>query len=407
MLCLIATGTTLSQIRKHFLAPLSHVANRVVIISMAAVFERQTALISRGTWDPSRNDVLWVTAPFELLEEPIEFFNPGQRTRNFEINEGLLESSTIQWLYHALDEIVLEAPQLAWTKDEWTFTPLDMEELPNVTVSSKSSSGSGRHTSSNAIASPANASFITSAIRSRLQCSPIVVPDSGWLDQAADVFPNRTNETLQGFVLPTTLFDGELYNTSVFSAQRRLSCCTNGTDPGRQAVVAYWSSNSSMIERIDPNFFIQECTSEQLTNGNCTSANMPSDPLSEDGPEDVLVHGSWYRNFTIKWIVGPGVTANISGANPAANPKVQQVNLPYGSADEELLYFTEEPKMAIMDCIMVIENASASVTVARSSGNVLDYSLVADPQPALDAWEYAWDILYSDPTSYNGRGNVR
>ncbi|KAI4944894.1 hypothetical protein J4E91_008238 [Alternaria rosae] len=161
-----------------------------------------------------------------------------------------------------------------------------------------------------------------------------------------------------------------------------------------------------MIERIDPNFFIQECTSEQLTNGNCTSANMPSDPLSEDGPEDVLVHGSWYRNFTIKWIVGPGVTANISGANPAANPKVQQVNLPYGSADEELLYFTEEPKMAIMDCIMVIENASASVTVARSSGNVLDYSLVADPQPALDAWEYAWDILYSDPTSYNGRGNV-
>ncbi|KAI4671989.1 uncharacterized protein J4E78_000488 [Alternaria triticimaculans] len=391
MLCLITTGTTLTQI---------------LIISMAAVFERQTALISRETWDPSHIDTLWVTAPFELLQEPIDFSNPGERTRNFDLDEHMLDSSNIQWLNHALDEILLEAPQLAWTKDEWTFTPLDMQELPNVTVSSKSRSGSGRHTSSNSIASPANASFITSAIRSRLECSPIAVPDSGWLDQAADVFPNRTNEALQGFALPTTLFDGESYNTSVFSARRRLSCCANGTDPGQQAVVAYWSSNSSMIERVDPNFFIQECTYEQLTNGNCTSANAPSDSLSEDGPEDVIVQGSWCRNFTIKWIVGPGVTAKISGANPAANPKVQQISAPYGSADEELLYFTEEPKMAIMDCIMVIENTSASVTVARSSGNVLDYSLVADPQPALDAWDYAWDILYPSPTSYTGRGNV-
>ncbi|KAI4627930.1 hypothetical protein J4E80_002065 [Alternaria sp. BMP 0032] len=376
------------------------------IISMAAVFERQTALISRETWDPSHIDTLWVTAPFELLQEPIDFSNPGERTRNFDLDEHMLDSSNIQWLNHALDEILLEAPQLAWTKDEWTFTPLDMQELPNVTVSSKSRSGSGRHISSDSIASPANASFITSAIRSRLQCSPIAVPNSGWLDQAADVFPNRTNEALQGFALPTTLFDGESYNTSVFSARRRLSCCANGTDSGQQAVVAYWSSNSSMIERVDPNFFIQECTYEQLTNGNCTSANAPSDSLSEDGPEDVIVQGSWYRNFTIKWIVGPGVTAKISGANPAANPKVQQISAPYGSADEELLYFTEEPKMAIIDCIMVIENTSASVTVARSSGNVLDYSLVADPQPALDAWDYAWDILYPSPTSYTGRGNV-
>ncbi|KAI4939211.1 uncharacterized protein J4E92_000495 [Alternaria infectoria] len=370
-------------------------------------FERRRQPVSKQAIDFDLLDDLTFRSDSwdKLLQEPIDFSNPGERTRNFDLDEHMLDSSNIQWLNHALDEILLEAPQLAWTKDEWTFTPLDMQELPNVTVSSKSCSGSGRHTSPNSIASPANASFITSAIRSRLECSPIAVPDSGWLDQAADVFPNRTNEALQGFALPTTLFDGESYNTSVFSARRRLSCCTNGTDPGQQAVVAYWSSNSSMIERVDPNFFIQECTYEQLTNGNCTSANAPSDSLSEDGPEDVIVQGSWYRNFTIKWIVGPGVTAKISGANPAANPKVQQISAPYGSADEELLYFTEEPKMAIMDCIMVIENTSASVTVARSSGNVLDYSLVADPQPALDAWDYAWDIFIEETASE--RFNIR
>jgi hypothetical protein len=381
-------------------------ADYAVIISMAAIFERQPVLNMQETWDPF-DTRLYMTAPFELRQEPLTWSHTNGRTRDFEINSVLLEPSKIEWLYNALDEIVLEAPQLAWTKDEWVFTPLNMERLPNVTHSSKRDSESEIGSKSDTLVSPANVSFVTSAIRSRLQCSPITVPGSDWLERAADVFPDRINKTLEGFTLPTVLFEDQPYNTSVFSVPRRLSCCANGTGPGQQAVVAYWSSNSSMIEQKDPQSGILRCTSVEFENGNCTTESLPSDPVSEDGPVDVVVHGSWYRNFTIKWIVGLGATAKISGADLFSDPSVIQVNPLFGSADEELLYFTEEPNMAIMNCVAVIENTTAGVIVARSSGNVLDYSLLADPQPADEAWKYVWDIMYPDPTSYNMKGNVR
>ena len=270
-------------------------------------------------------------------------------------------------------------------------------------MSSKATSEDENHSNSDPLSSPANISSITSALRSRLECSPIVVPNSSWLNRAADVYPDRKNETLPGFALPTTLFNGELYNTSVFSIPRRLSCCANGTDPGGQAVVAYWTSNSSMLEPEDPADLSQNCTTtvtENTTETRCESFSRPS-----SGPENVVVHGSWYRNFTIKWIVGPGATAEISGAE--LNTTYQNNGDTFGNASEELLYFTEEPTMSIMNCAPIIEVANASVIVARSSGNVLDFVLLSDTQPDQNAWEYAWDIVYPEPTRNDADGNVR
>ncbi|CAN9206545.1 unnamed protein product [Alternaria alternata] len=188
-------------------------------------------------------------------------------------------------------------------------------------MSSKATSEDENHSNSDPLSSPANISSITSALRSRLECSPIVVPNSSWLNRAADVYPDRKNETLPG------------------------------------------------------------------------------------GPENVVVHGSWYRNFTIKWIVGPGATAEISGAE--LNTTYQNNGDTFGNASEELLYFTEEPTMSIMNCAPIIEVANASVIVARSSGNVLDFVLLSDTQPDQNAWEYAWDIVYPEPTRNDADGNVR
>jgi hypothetical protein len=364
---------------------------------MAAVFERQAVTQEQPTIDADNT----ITAPFSLRQEPLSFdqSDDGTRERHFEITESLLEASKIQWLYNALDEIILDPPQLPWTKDEWVFTPLDIDRLPNVTVSSKATSEDENHSNSDPLSSPANISSITSALRSRLECSPIIVPNSSWLNRAADVYPDRTNETIPGFALPTTLFNGELYNTSVFSIPRRLSCCANGTDPGGQAVVAYWTSNSSMLEV--PTVSIWNCTAN-ATYSRCEQFSRPS-----SGPENVVVHGSWYRNFTIKWIVGLGATAEISGAELNTTYKDDFNTFSFGNASEELLYFTEEPKMSIMNCVPIIEVANASVIVARSSGNILDYGLLSGVQPDQNAWEYAWDIMYPEPTQNYAVGNVR
>ncbi|RYO71135.1 hypothetical protein AA0113_g2473 [Alternaria arborescens] len=127
--------------------------------------------------------------------------------------------------------------------------------------------------------------------------------------------------------------------------------------------------------------------------------------LQLSGTENVVVHGSWYRNFIIKWIVGPGVTAEISGAE--LNTTYQNNGDTFGIASEELLYFTEEPTMSIMNCGPIIEVANASVIVARSSGNVPDFVLLSDTQPDQNAWEYAWDIMYPEPTRNDADGSVR
>jgi hypothetical protein len=65
------------------------------------------------------------------------------------------------------------------------------------------------------------------------------VPASGWLDLAADVWPERTNTIFDGYVLPTMLFRNESYTTPVFTAPGRLVCCVNGTSLDRLSVVAY------------------------------------------------------------------------------------------------------------------------------------------------------------------------
>lgn len=83
---------------------------------------------------------------------------------------------------------------------------------------------------------------------------------------------------------------------------------------------------------------------------------------------------SWTQNFTIKWIVGPVVT----------------VSMPDNGEDMPILYFTEAPKMQIMDCKPLIEQANASIVVYRASGYVLDAKIVGKPLPVSEPWEKAY-----------------
>ena len=158
-----------------------------------------------------------------------------------------------------------------------------------------------------------------------------------------------------------------------------------------------------MLEPEGPADLSQNCTTTVTENTTETCCESFSHPNS--GTENVVVHGSWYRNFILKWIVGPGVTAEISGAE--LNTTYQNNGDTFGNASEELLYFTEEPTMSIMNCGPIIEVANAIVIVARSSGNVPDFVLLSDTQPDQNAWEYAWDIMYPEPTRNDADGNVR
>lgn len=306
--------------------------------------------------------------------EPFRF-GIGLATRPFYLDEALLQTTENDWAYNALDEIVLNTEAPPWTLDEWVFTPLDLENLPNITLHQDT----GPSAKSVDDLYSANVSVITSALRSRLSCVNTRLP-TRWLDPAEDIFSDRRNGTITGYVLPATLFDNEPYRTPVFTVPRRMACCANGTGSG-QSVVAYWSSNSkeSLLE-------------EQA-----------SVSIDENAPENLREANGWSNNFTIKWIVGPAASTPISGADPLPN----QVQSNIGYANETLLYFTKEPKASILNCLPIIEQANASITVARSSGRILTSTILDKPEPAPGAWDHPYDILYPYPTSNNSKGNVR
>jgi hypothetical protein len=136
--------------------------------------------------------------------------------------------------------------------------------------------------------------------------------------------------------------------------------------------------------------------------------NVDPDPApEEDLPPDVKaslkIPRAWSQNFTIKWIVGSSALIEISGENPIPNV----VSNRYGHANETLLYFVEVPKVAILNCVPVIEQANARISVARNSTQVLNAELIDSPQLAADAWDYAYDVEYTNPYSNFSRGNVR
>jgi hypothetical protein len=136
----------------------------------------------------------------------------------------------------------------------------------------------------------------------------------------------------------------------------------------------------------------------------------PPKPVDQHASKDLLVRGPWYQNSTINCIIGPSASAIISGANFSTNAStVPYMNLlpEYSNECEELLYFTEIPKISIIYCVPMIENTTANAIVARDSQQILDYKLQKDPEPAPGAWDYAWDVVYPDPMYDSVKGNIR
>jgi hypothetical protein len=324
-----------------------------------------------------------MSAPNAIRQKPLQLYNIN-KDKPFFLNDKLLKVSQADWMTKSLEEGLLESAPQSWTKDEWIFTPLEVDRLPDITLSQKLGSVKKDSESTRAHISPTNVSLSTSALRSRLECNPITLPASGWLNQAADVYPDRTNQTLTGFSISPILFGDELITTPVLSSPRQLAYCVNGIGVNQPSVVAYWSSNSTLAEE----------PLSSILNG--LNRSFVSDSL--------LDHGAWYHNFTIKWIVGPGAVAVISGAD---QDKTQGGNLNViGTASATMLYFPEEPRISLLNCVPVIEYANATVSLSKNSGRILEFELLGKPEPLPGAFDHAFDVLSS--TEYSGfKANLR
>ncbi|KAF2129747.1 hypothetical protein P153DRAFT_366257 [Dothidotthia symphoricarpi CBS 119687] len=336
LLVLVTMGTTLSQI---------------LIIAMAAVFEKQAGIYTR----PMTIDRALATRQDHLT------YQHTNVSTDANLLQHIMRTETADWLYSALDQLTLQAQSPAWSLDGWSFTPIVIESVPDTSLRQGSRNQDYDEESSELFFSAANVSLTTSAIRARLECNRITPTDSSWYNMnetailEAELSKSVRNMTghlnVTGYVLPRTIFDKDTYQTTIFTTPSRVFCCANGTDDGANSAVGYWSHT-------DPDQWWADRSE-----------------WTGFGPK------SWPGNFTIKWIVGPATTSNLT------------IYTNSEASYYKLMQFTEIPALEILTCKPVIEQTDARVTIARSSSQVLDFELLGDPQRQHEIWNMDFDAI--------------
>lgn len=237
----------------------------------------------------------------------------------------------------------MNGSQPAWSKDGWSFVRLD---LSNATTSlssgdkNASASGLGRNLNQNSAmhASPFNVSFVTPAMRGRIECSNNGAEGfhnfSSWLS-LWNPGPNDTvvPEGVSGFELgapwghrdfPSMIFPLEPgcnwtnceRCTSIYANPSQITCCGNSTSGSADSAVA--------VSYLSPNLSPYTWTPR-----------------------------TWGHNFTVKWFTGNATSANL--ARGISDPM-------------QRLVFSQPPNAVVMNCMPLSESANARVTVNPSTG---------------------------------------
>ncbi|KAI5198770.1 hypothetical protein E4T39_06562 [Aureobasidium subglaciale] len=275
-------------------------------------------------------------------------------------------SSLQSWIYNAAVEMSQSGSTPAWSRDSWSFVPLDHDDIAAATSSVETSD----------IGIARNITFETYALSARLECRVIDYPAnvSAWL-RSID-FSNKTIDPATNMSVwnstnsPPNLDHGYTLTgwANIGPRSGHYVCCANDTFPG-DAAIGYWNNRLWV-----------------------------GDP-SEGTYKDMQM------TMTAKLIVGRPLE------------KLYQSNPPETSNDPPLFIWPEPPVFQMVNCTPFIEYANASVNADVQSGFVHSYEILGPPQNATQAWidnylihntsaDYAgeWEIAYgsgANQTTYD------
>jgi hypothetical protein len=257
---------------------------------------------------------------------------------------------TANWMYTALVEGIFDGPQPSWSKDDWSFIPLDLSNIPSPKTEAQSKRGINNFSLVDRYPT-ANVTFETTAVRGRIECSHVKASadPSQWLS----VINNSTILQEQGltdddtmFLTNTTIFIGTDYSTTLVSGTSAPTCCTNGTittgSNRHQSPVAlgYWTMNL---------------------------------PGNLNSNQSALYEKS--GNFTIKWVTG--IADHYKSSRYRTN---------------NTLYFSKRPMIQALNCRPSIESAAAIVTVDHVQAQVQHYQILEAAQPEDVAWSDSFEL---------------
>ena len=253
------------------------------------------------------------------------------------------------WLYTALLQASLQGPEPAWSRDGWSFVPLNASNL----TQDLSANGTAKLREDQAakLLRTENLTVKTSAIRGRVECSVIedVQPDM-WLateggKKNSTSFENSTSFDRVYYPQITFKFDNSSSQITPMAAAPE--CCYNRSDPSISAqsldmitTLGYWTENRD---------------SDNITT----------------------------KDFTAKWIRGKAGFREVGDF--AQNPR---------------MVFKEPPALQVLHCIPVFETADAEVTVEPSTGAVQEFDILEDPTPDAVAWSDNFLLRRSNESTY-------
>ncbi|KAL5385541.1 hypothetical protein DPSP01_004655 [Paraphaeosphaeria sporulosa] len=322
LLFMVAIGSTLCQ---------------VLTVSMSALFERHMDNVSQQV--PVNRTLQMRYHP--IIQEITNGDPNDGRTQPVRAIDEMFQDSSSNWMFSAIAQITMNGSRPTWTKDEWSFLPLDLHQFIN-----------SSNPSNSIVAGTHNVTISTSAVRVRVECNtiPAIRNVSSWLGDEDIYYMEdvRKKTGLNNFTaLRRYAFEGTPAFTTIFADSNKLQCCTNGTSNGSDtAAIGHWSPTVS---------------------DNTTSFPYVNEP--------------WPMSFVTKWIVG----------------KPMLVPTKISSRNE--MIFVEQPQLQAALCKPVIEITDASALVNQATGTVLSYTLEGSPVVDDAAWSQVFLLRSPSNTS--------
>ncbi|KAL1641395.1 hypothetical protein SLS58_006096 [Diplodia intermedia] len=320
-----------------FLVTLGTSLSPILTISMSALFERSTGTVVHSAEIPRHLELR--TVPF-LFETDRQISVHEDNPEKGQVITNLFKNLSTNWMYGATIQLALNGTEPVWSRDGWSFVPLDLSNLPNDTMAN--------YSDTTPLSPAVNYSVSTPAVRARFECTPYqdLSNTSTWLlpQNLSDTSTWNVSRNPDGAEIGYLIGskhpvddDSEFLDTTVEGHLAKVKCCVNETDgqPGKGSAIGYWSQN------------------------NIVEYNSLHAPM----------------NFTTKWIHGDAVIGSYDELVGSGSRETH-----------ERLLFIDQPRAAALHCVPTIETADANVVVDRG-GQVQSFSITGDPTATDAPWE--------------------
>lgn len=299
---------------------------------MSALFERTNSYYFRSV--PAVRDLELRLIPF-LYHETVDEFTDQAGVSRARFISKFYDNFATNWLNSATLQLTTNGSQPPWSSDGWSFTPIQLDQFENETLVQDADNLSFKPTTKVSVTTP--------AIRGRIECTPYkdLGNTSAWLTQwdrsstswwNTSTYPHNI-KTLYELGLRDDSYNSwgmnsHFFDTTILADGTQPMCCSNGTTwPPKGSALGHWSPPRA---------------------GN-----------------------TW--NFTTKWIQGDLMTESMNG------------DFPLPESEKHRMYVSI-PSAQALERSPIIERASASVTVDRVSGQVVDFTITEEPVNASEAW---------------------